>query len=312
MAEIKDEEELKALYDASCKKVLSEKGIVAHILKTCVEEYEETTIEEIIECIQGKPDIDKILVQDVSLPTRVGSEQTEDASDKEGTIFYDIRFTATVPSSDDEVIELIINLEAQNDFHPGYPLLKRGVYYCARMISSQYGTVFVQSDYGKIKKVYSIWICTNPSQEREYTITSYKMTEENIEGGAKAKKKDYDLLDVVMVCLGQKKYNELTGLLSMLNMVLKDNYLSSAEKREKLENEFKVEITPELEKGVADMCNLSAGIERQGIDKGKTEIVLEMLKENQPLDFISRVSKYSKEKIEEIARLNGVSLTPGT
>jgi len=312
MAEIKDEEELKALYDASCKKVLSEKGIVAHILKTCVEEYEETTIEEIIECIQGKPDIDKILVQDVSLPTRVGSEQTEDASDKEGTIFYDIRFTATVPSSDDEVIELIINLEAQNDFHPGYPLLKRGVYYCARMISSQYGTVFVQSDYGKIKKVYSIWICTNPSQEREYTITSYKMTEENIEGGAKAKKKDYDLLDVVMVCLGQKKYDELTGLLSMLNMVLKDNYLSSAEKREKLEKEFKVEITPELEKGVAEMCNLSAGIERQGIDKGKTEIVLEMLKENQPLDFISRVSKYSKEKIEEIARLNGVSLTPGT
>lgn len=73
-----------------------------------------------------------------------------------------------------------------------------------------------------------------------------------------------------------------------------------------------MEITPELEKGVADMCNLSAGIERQGIDKGKTEIVLEMLKENQPLDFISRVSKYSKEKIEEIARLNGVSLTPGT
>ena len=27
-------------------------------------------------------------------------------------------------------------------------------------------------------------------------------------------------------------------------------------------------ITPELEKGVAEMCNLSAGIERQGIKKG--------------------------------------------
>ena len=34
-----------------------------------------------------------------------------------------------------------INLEAQNDFNPGYPLLKRAVYYCVRMISSQYGTV---------------------------------------------------------------------------------------------------------------------------------------------------------------------------
>ena len=268
MEETKSEEQLKALYDAACKNVLSEKGIVAHILKTCVEEYKDSTIEEIIQCIQGKPEIDKILVQDASLPTRIGGEQTEDASDKEGTIFYDIRFTATVPSSDDETIELIINLEAQNDFHPGYPLLKRGVYYCSRMISSQYGTVFVQSDYSKIKKVYSIWICTNPSQKMEYTITRYNMTEENIEGGAKAEKKDYDLLDVVMVCLGQKKYNELTGLLSMLNLVLKDNYLSSADKREKLAKEFHVEITPELEKGVSEMCNLSAGIERQGIEKG--------------------------------------------
>ena len=139
------------------------------------------------------------------------------------------------------------------------------------MISSQYGTVFVKSDYGKIKKVYSIWICTNPSQEMEYTITRYKMTEENIEGKVNAKKANYDLLDVVMVCLGPKKYSELTGLLGMLNLVFKDNDLTAAEKREKLANEFHIEITPELEKGVADMCNLSAGIERRGIEKGRVE-----------------------------------------
>ena len=33
----------------------------------------------------------------------------------------------------------------------------------------------------------------------------------------------------------------------MLNLVLKDNYLSSGDNREKLAKEFKVEITPELE-----------------------------------------------------------------
>ena len=102
--------------------------------------------------------------------------------------------------------------------------------------------------------------------------------------------------------------------IEQLHLVFKDNYLTAAEKREKLANEFHIEITPELEKGVADMFNLSAGIERQGIekgieqgiDKGKTEIIIEMLKENQSLDFISRVSKYSKEKITEIGRLHGV------
>ena len=307
LSEVPDEQ-MKALYDAACKKVLSERGIVAHILKTCVEEYKDTTIEEIIQCIQGKPEIDKILVQDVSLPTRIGSEQTEEPSDKEGTVFYDIRFTAAVPSSDDETIELIINLEAQNDFHPGYPLLKRGIYYCSRMISSQYGTVFVQSDYGKIKKVYSIWVCTNPSQEAEYTITRYKMNEESIEGKAKVRKRDYDLLDVVMVCLGQKKYDELTGLLSMLNLVLKDNYLSSAEKREKLAKEFKVEITPELEKGVAEMCNLSAGIEKRGIEKGlqlamqeTEERAKDMLRDNMDLSLVEKYTHLPLKRIKELA-----------
>ena len=61
---------------------------------------------------------------------------------------------------------------------------------------------------------------------------------------------------------------------------------------------------------VAHILKLSAGTEKQGvkkgINKGKTEIILEMLKEKQPLDFIARVSKYSKEKISEIGRLNGI------
>lgn len=305
------DDQQKALYDEACKTVLSEKGIAAHILKECVEEYKDISVEDIVhKYIQGKPEISKVMIQDETVLTKIRTEQTEDSSEKEGTIFFDVRFTALVPDEDDKFIELIINFEAQNDFHPGYPLLKRGIYYCSRMISSQYGTVFVKSDYGKIKKVYSIWVCTNPSQEMEYTITRYKMTEENIEGEVKAKKANYDLLDVVMICLGPKKYNELTGLLGMLNLVFKDNDLTAAEKREKLANDYHIEITPELEKGVADMCNLSAGIEKQGIEKGrdegKTEIIIEMLKEKQPLDFISRVSKYSKEKIAEIGRLHGV------
>ena len=165
-----------------------------------------------------------------------------------------------------EVIELINNFEAQNDFHPGYPLLKRGIYYCSRMISSQHGTVFTKSDYGKIKKVYSIWICTTPTQEQEYSITRYKMTEENLVGQVKTPKKNYDLLDVVMVCLGQKNYTELTGLLRLLNMALLDK-LNGSEKRRIMATEFNIEITPELEKGVEDMCNLSAVLRKMHVKK---------------------------------------------
>ena len=64
---------------------------------------------------------------------------------------YDIRFFAIAPVSG-ELIRLIINIEAQNDFYPGYPLIKRGIYYCSRMISAQYGTEFTNSHYENIKK----------------------------------------------------------------------------------------------------------------------------------------------------------------
>ena len=329
MAKTRSSEEVKALYDAACKKVLSEKGIVAHILKGCMEEYKDVPIEDIIhKYIQGKPEIDRIMVQEESVLTRIGNEQTEDSSEREGTVFYDIRFSALAPSSGD-IIKLIINIEAQNDFHPGYPLLKRGIYYCSRMISSQYGTVFVKSDYGKIKKVYSIWVCTNPSQEMEYSITRYKMTEENLVGMAKAHHRDYDLLGVVMVCLGRKTYKELTGLLSLLNLVLIDN-LGSNEKRDKLSKEFNVEITPELEKGVVDMCNLSAGIEKRGIERGRAEGRAEGIAEGRMKTVINTLRRYIRrqlpigadviadiaednemtiEKVRSIAKDNGISLS---
>ena len=43
----------------------------------------------------------------------------------------------------------------------------------------------------------------------------------------------------------------------------------------------------------------------EGRAEGKTEMVIEMLKAQQPLDFIVRISNFSKEKISEIGRLHG-------
>ena len=77
-----------------------------------------------------------------------------------------------------ERISLIINVEAQNDFYPGYPIVKRNLYYCCRLVSSQYGTEFTNSHYEKIKKVYSIFICMNPPNYRKNTINQYSIQEE--------------------------------------------------------------------------------------------------------------------------------------
>ena len=258
----------KKAYDEACKRVLSERGIMAHILKTCTEEFKDCDLQDIAQrYIQGEPSISRIAVELEAILPRIESEQTEDKSEAEGTVYYDIRFHAVAPV-DGKLIQLIINLEAQNDFNPGYPLLKRAVYYCGRMISSQYGTVFVKSHYEKIQKVYSIWICTMPMKKWEYNISSYQLTEKHLIGHTQAERSHYDLINIVLVCLGSKSYQHLKGILRLLNMLLLDN-IGSQEMQELLTTEFNVTMTPHLEKGVAEMCNLSEGIERRGELRGR-------------------------------------------
>ena len=229
----------KKAYDEACKRVLSERSIMAHILKACTEEFKDCDLQDIAQrYIQGKPSISRIAVEPEAISPRIESEQMEDKSGEEGTVYYDIRFHAVAPV-DGRLIQLIINLEAQNDFNPGYPLLKRAVYYCGRMISSQYGTVFVKSHYEKIQKVYSIWICTMPTKKWEYNISRYRFTEDHLIGHTQAERSHYDLINIVLVCLGSKNHKQLKGILRLLSMLLLDN-ISSQEKNELLINESAV------------------------------------------------------------------------
>ena len=195
--------------------------------------------------------------------TPIRGAQTEDSTIKEGTVTYDIRFYAVVPRSG-EMASLILSIEAQNDFYPGYPIIKRGIYYCSRMISSQYGVEFVDNQYEKICKVYSIWICANPPRYRENTINRYVIHEESLVGEMTEKKENYDLLTTVMICLGHSGDDNYAGILKLLDVLLSSER-KPEEKKEILQNDFDIKMTRELESEVSAMCNLSKGIEEKGI-----------------------------------------------
>ena len=184
---------------------------------------------------------------------------------------YDIRFLATAPSSG-QLIQLIIGVEAQNEFDPSYPLIKRAIYYCSRMITAQKGTEFVHSEYQKIKKVVSIWVCMAPPNERKNSITRYHMTEENLVGNVKEPVRNYDLIDVVMLCLGGEDRENYGGVLRLLDVLLSPK-AGEAKKRQVLQQEFDIPMTETLEAEVRKMCNLSQGVMalgiEQGIEKGK-------------------------------------------
>lgn len=202
--------------------------------------------------------------------------RNEDSTIQEGTVTFDIRFYAVLPKSG-EMVGLIINVEAQNDFYPRYPIIKRGIYYCSRMISSQYGVEFTGAHYEKIKKVYSIWVCADPPKYRQNTVTRYVVSEENLIGKVKEKKENYDLLTAVMICLGDPEDDNYGGILRLLDILLSSEK-NTEEKKRILQEDFDIKMTKELESGVADVCNLSKGVEEKGIAIGIEQGTLQAIK----------------------------------
>ena len=254
-------------YDEACKRLLSQKIILAWIMKSCLEEYRDLDVREIAEkYIEGTPSISKEPVFPDDTGPLIQGTDTTDKSPGVRTVTYDISFRAVAPGSK-KLIELYINVEAQGEFNPGYPLLKRGIYYCSRMISRQSNRDFIDSHYEKIKKVYSIWVCLDPPGNRKNTIRRYRMTEESLVGDVKEPVAHYDLLSVVMICLGGPEVEHYEGILKLLHTLL-SNETSEKVKQEVLENEFDISMTHELESEVSTMCNLSQSVEQKGIEKG--------------------------------------------
>ena len=229
--------------------------------------------------------------------TKVQGMGNEDISQNEGTVYYDVRFNAIAPSTEEHGnIRLIINAEAQNRFKPKYPLTKRAVYYGSRLISAQHGTVFTKSDYQKLRKVYSIWICVNPAKKFRNTITRYSLKPETIIGNAVEAPENYDLINIVMVCLGKMEEWNDNNLIKFLG-VLFQNELSAREKKDILERDFNIPMTETFESEVDDMCNLSQGVAEKAMQQGRTHIRIELV--NDGVLTIEKAAEKARMPVEE-------------
>ena len=274
-------------YDKAAKKLLANKQILAQIMKNCVNEYSACSVDEIAEkYIEGTPEVGTVgvHVDDTNRPKKtsdvIAGSNNEDSTLTEGTINYDVRFDAIAPASEGsaeqkDVIRLIINVEAQTTFNPGYPLTKRAIYYCSRMISAQHGPIFTNSEYGKIRKVYSIWVCTHPTKEFQNTLIRYSIRPEQLIGNAVEKSENYDLMSVVTICLGEPGTENYTGIVKFMDVLLSS---SRAATEKILEEEFGVAMNEELEREVLVMCNLSQGVKAEGINIGEMRMLVKQVR----------------------------------
>ena len=175
--------------------------------------------------------------------------------------------------------KIIINVEAQRKSNPGYSIVNRGIFYIARLLSAQLNTEFTNNgsdsaQYDNMKKVYSIWICMDCPEDKEDSIVSYSLKPEILYQGNKTLNIDYtyDYVVVVVVHLSgnpECSHNQLIGML--------DTLLSKMDvkaKKQKLQEEFQLPMTMEIDQEVSDMCNLSLGLWEEAVTKGKHEGML--------------------------------------
>ena len=256
-AKNKTRAQIKGEYDAEVKRILSVKCVLARIMKYTVEELAEYSEEKIITFIEGDPVVAEEPLYEAAA-TRVFGIDSVDTVPGEGRVTFDIVFTVK-----NVKMKMYINIEAQNNSNPGYDIVTRAVYYCARLLSKQYGREFTGKNYTDIKKVYSIWICTNPKKSEKGFITKYSIEPKALYGDTSERAR-FDLMTVVMVGLMPNSENELIRVL----YTLLTNAASKEEKLSLIASEFGEEVAEQMEGGIGVMCNLSEYIEEKGIEKG--------------------------------------------
>ncbi len=116
-----------------------------------------------------------------------------------------------------------------------------------------------------------------PPQYRENTITRYRLVEEHLVGEGKESVKNYDLLSIVMLCLGGPDGANYDDILRMLDVLL-SNETSEAEKRKILQDDYDIQMTQTMEREVSVMCNLSKGVREMGRTDGILSAIKNLIK----------------------------------
>lgn len=263
---------LDARMDGICKRLISEKAVLARLLKLTVEEYRELSVEEILDRIQrhevliGTEALDSV----TALPGKVIGANTEIHEDGAFTNF-DLFLQTDTP--DGAGIQLDIEIQ-QNE--SGANIEERGAYYEARMTSTQKGRYFMGSEYGKLVRSYSIWVVINPYAKWRGTIRQIRKVMEVVypEGAALRPEDDnpaaYDKARTVIVGLPkadlEQKHSDILNTLSVL--FNKDIF---AQDKEQYLTKQGIIINKEYIEEVNAMCSVGYAIRQEALEEGRQE-----------------------------------------
>ena len=286
-----------AQYDEKAKRLLGNKVILAHILVKTVDEFRGMDPKEAVTYIEGEPFISAVPVElgltnveKENAGQRIVGFNTENMEINEGLVRFDIVFYVRMK---DGLSQIIVNVEAQKDAPTEYNVINRAIFYVSRLVSSQKERDFINTNYDDIKRVFSIWICMNTSQNSmNYVHLINDSLLGSYEWGGKI-----DLLNIVLIGLTKElpEHDEKYELHRLLGALLSKK-LTSDEKLNIIETEYDIPIEDSLRKDVSVMCNLSQGIR----EDANAEFIMNMYKKGYTLEQIADVAEKSVEEIEAV------------
>lgn len=283
--------DIKMLYDAECKNIISDKYVIANIIKDCIEEYRDLTIEEIIPLIDDG-DVTNRYIKGLSLTNYEIAE---------GTVDFDSLFTIKDPSSPSK-IGVFVNIEAQNNIYLNYDLLSRAEYYVSWLIIAQRKYNMFKTKYNELKSVYSIWLNLYPRKSKVNKIDFYTLLNKN-----DLKEKINSHINIVYYNVGKEyKYSlkENNNILEMLDILFHPNKDRINRKTKILKQKYHIIKRKEE---VLNMCSLSAAIEYQGIQKGEIKAAMNLINSGMTKEDTFKLLKTSKSAqkiIKEKLELN--------
>lgn len=184
------------------------------------------------------------------------------------------------------------------------------------MISAQQGVEFTtDSDdpvkYGNIKKVYSIWLCTETAQSRANSIEKYDISRDFLVGTNNDNPR-YDIMTAIIINISGKHetggtQNELIRMLTDLF----DERLDGIAKVNRLKDAYGLKLTRNVESEVSDMCSYATAMETKGIEKGiekgrEEGKITARFEDGMSIENIAEKSKVSVEYVKEVLIGNGL------
>ena len=287
--------------DEASKEILSNKEFLAIILKYIAKEFKDMTYQEIADCIEA----DKISNTTEVAPGRTNQNRIEGLNPEfkalnEIMSTFDVYFRVINPkiSNEEVVCYIYVDVEAQGNYKPGYPIEKRGIYYMSRMIGSQIAAPTAKTNYSSLSKVYSIFICReNVPPDLRNTVSRYELLNSWNSKNISLDSDNTDLMTMIIMRLGNPDDDDADEIIRIMNALFYPRTENSYKVLEK-----HVKYSKSLDQEVKKMSGLGEMVYVEGIEKGKAEIVLNMCKKGLSTHEIADYVGLSEEKVEDIIR----------